>query len=59
MRESEFRARLEDLHRRLDRLLRELDDVRAEIAEAAIDLDNRVVFTHLHADDARKERPAA
>ena len=59
MRESEFRQRLEDIHRRLEGLLRELDEIRAEITDAAVDVDNRIAFTLLHADEVWQKRRAA
>ena len=57
--ESEFRQGLEDLHRQMQRAIRDLDEVRAQVVEAAIDVDNRVVFTHLHAPEAWTEHRAA
>jgi hypothetical protein len=59
MRESEFRQRLEDIYRRLDGLLREIDEIRAEITDAAVDVDNRITFTLLHADEVWQKRRAA
>ena len=59
VRESEFRQGLEDLHRRMQRTIRGLDEVRAQVVEAAIDVDNRLVFTQLHAPEAWTEHRAA
>jgi hypothetical protein len=59
MRESEFRQQLEDIQRRLDGLLRELDEIRAEITDAAVDVDNRITFMRLHADEVWQKRRAA
>ena len=59
MRDSEFRERLEDIHRRLEGLLRELDEIRAEITDSAVDVDNRIVFSLLHADEVWQKRRAA
>jgi hypothetical protein len=59
VRDDEFRQRLEDIHRRLDGLVRELDDIRAEITVAAVDVDNRLAFTQLHAGEVWNERRAA
>ena len=57
--ESELREKLEGLHRRLQRLLGELDRVRADITAAAIDVDNRLVFGYLHAQEAWEDPRAA
>jgi hypothetical protein len=57
--ESEFRQRLEDLHRRMQRALRDLDEVRAHVVETAVDVDNRLVFGYLHAQEAWETRRAA
>jgi hypothetical protein len=50
---------VEDIHWRLDGLLRELDEIQAEITDAAVDVDNRITFILLHADEVWQKRRAA
>jgi hypothetical protein len=43
----------------MQRALRDLDEVRAHVVETAVDVDNRLVFGYLHAQEAWETRRAA
>jgi len=47
MRESEFRERLEDMHRRIRDVIAQVDELRAKTIEGRVAIDNKVLLQQL------------
>jgi hypothetical protein len=51
VREGEVRKQLEVLHERMLRVIGQLQEVRAKVAETAVDVENETLFRRLRGDD--------
>ena len=58
MRESEFRERLEDMHRRIRDVIAQVDELRAKTIEGRVAIDNKVLLQQLHSEAAWNPRLA-
>jgi phage baseplate assembly protein W len=50
---------LEDLHRRMQRVISHLDEVRAQVAQTSLDIENRITLRQLRAREESEGSEAA